>query len=117
MDNNERLNIYLDKCIGHNHTHYDIAYYIYEVIKDKYKYDEKTNKWLYMDKEDKLNLNKLKKEIKTNIVNQFIIRSVYWNKNEIEDLKICSVFLLQIAHKLKNEIFLRDIIKEIKQFY
>jgi hypothetical protein len=112
MDRTEKMNIYLDKCIGHNDTHYDIANYIYQVIKDKYKYDEKINKWLYLDKEDKTNLSKLKKEIKTNIVNQFIMRSVYWNNNEI-----CSIILLKIANKLKNDIFIRDIIKEIKQFY
>jgi len=117
MDDIEKLNMYLDKCIGYNDTHYDIAFYIYKVISNKYKYDEKTNEWLYMDKTDKNNLKNLKKEIKTNIVNQFIARSVYWNKNDIDDLKICSVFLLQIAHKLKNEIFIRDIIKEMKQFY
>jgi hypothetical protein len=113
----EKLNIYLDKCIGYNDTHYDIAKYIYEVLKDKFKYNEKTNKWLYLDKDDTSNLNKLKREIKTTIVNHFILRSVYWNKNDLDENKICSFHLIQIAHKLKNDKFLRAIIKEIKQFY
>lgn len=117
MDNNEKLNIYLDKCIGYNDTHYDIARYIYEVLKDNYRYNEKTNKWIYIDNEDINNLNKLKREIKTTIVNHFILRSVYWNKTEKDDIKIRSYHLIQIAHKLKNDKFLRAIIKEIKQFY
>ena len=117
MNNNEKLNTYLDKCIGYNDTHYDIARYIYEVLKDTYKFNEKTNMWVYADEEDTSNLNKLKREIQTTIVNHFIIRSVYWNKNEADEIKIRSFNLIQIAHKLKNEKFLRAIIKEIKQFY
>lgn len=103
--------ILLDNCI--NISHYNIALYVYEIIKDRYRYNNK--KWLLVEKNDDINYeNKLKEEIKTLIVNDFGNRSIYWSKNN-DDIK--SIKLLQVADKLKNEKFLKDIIKELPQFY
>jgi len=103
--------ILIDNCI--NISHYNIALYIYEIIKDRYKYNNK--KWLLVDKNDDINYEgKLKEEIKTLIVNDFGNRSIYWSNNS-SDIK--SIKLLQVADKLKNEKFLKDIIKELPQFY
>lgn len=103
--------ILLDNCI--NISHYNIGLYVYEIIKDRYRYNNK--KWLLVEKNDDINYeNKLKEEIKTLIVNDFGNRSIYWSKNG-NDIK--SIKLLQVADKLKNEKFLKDIIKELPQFY
>jgi len=117
MDNTDKLNKYIDNCISVYENHYDIAYFIYESLKDKYIYVEKDNKWLYMNKTDINNLNRLKTEIKSNIVSQIIIRSLYWNENDKDEIKIRSLLLLKLANNLKKDKFLRAIIKEIKQFY
>ena len=107
-----RMNI--DNCIGSRGSHYDISLYIFETLKEiEYKYKEK-------DKEnEKENINYLKNYIKSVIVNDFIKRSLYYinleeNKDENE---IKSLRLLEIADKLKNEKFLKDILKELRQFY
>ena len=52
-------------------------------------------------------------------MNDFIKRSLYYinleeNKDENE---IKSLRLLEIADKLKNEKFLKEILKELRQFY
>jgi len=105
------IEILIDNCI--NISHYNIALYIYEKIKDRYKYNNK--KWLLVEKNDDINYeSKLKEEIKTLIVNDFGNRSIYWSNNS-NDIK--SIKLLQVADKLKNEKFLKDIIKELPQFY
>jgi hypothetical protein len=107
----------LDNCV--NGSHYNISLYIFQLIKDKYKYSDK--RWYLLDEEENNDGEiKLKNEIKTLIANNFGNRSIYWNnfnnkdKNE-NDIKV--VKLLQIMDKLKNEKFLKDIIKELAQFY
>ncbi len=102
----------LDNCI--NMSHYTISLYIYEKIKDKYKYNNK--QWYIINLDDNQE-NKLKEEIKYIIINDFGNRSIYWSKFNTYDNNIKSVKLLQIIDKLKNEKFIKDIIKELTQFY
>ena len=67
----------------------------------------------------------LKKEIKSNVKNFFILRSIYWNNKAItaNDNNIIieylnkSELLLRIANKLNNIYHLKNIIKELKQFF
>lgn len=104
-----RMNI--DNCIGSRGSHYDISLYIFEKLKEiEYKYNEE---------DEKNNENYLKNYIKSIIVNDFMIRSLYYiNLNEDKnDNEIKSLRLLEIADKLKNEKFLKEILKELRQFY
>ena len=105
----------LDNCV--NGSHYNISLYIFEVIKDKYRYSDK--KWFLIDSENnEINYeNKLKDEIRTLIVNDFGNRSIYWSKINNYENDIKSLKLLQFMNKFKNEKFLKDIIKELAQFY
>jgi len=110
-------NYLLDKCIDSKGTHYDISLYIYEKIKNIYKYTNE-NQWLYFDNNIwniDINLNYITNIIKSIIVNDFITRSLYWDN--FNDCSIKSIRLLEIANKLKNNKFIKDIIKELKQFY
>jgi hypothetical protein len=120
---------YIDCCMGSNGSHYDISLVSYEIIKKKFKYIEK-NTWEYLENENWIideNAIHLKDEIKSNVVNAFILRSMYWNNkanseeyidpNLSIDSKIKSLKILQFANKLKNEKFIIQLIKEIKQFY
>lgn len=102
----------LDNCI--NSTHYNIALYIYEIFKDQYKYN---NKQWYLRTDEIINEGKIKDEIKYKIVNNFGSRSIYWSSQNTFDSQIKSVKLLKVAEKLKDEKFLKYIIKELKQFY
>lgn len=102
--------------------HYDIASYIYkdDYIKTYFKYDENNSKWLYLEKEEWIEDKKSKKlinEIKTRIVNNIINKhkELEEDKNEIDYYK--SIFLLETALKLKNDNYLKKIIKELKQFF
>ena len=105
----------LDNCV--NGSHYNISLYIFEIIKNKYRYSDKI--WLLVDSENNdINYeNKLKDEIRTLIVNNFGNRSIYWSEFNNYENNIKSVKLLQVMNKLKNEKFLKDIIKELAQFY
>jgi len=120
---------YIDCCIGSNGSHYDISLVCYEIVKNKFKYSEK-NIWLYLENDNWLvdeNSLHLKDEIKCNVVNAFLLRSIYWNNkanteenidpNLSIDSKIKSLKILQFANKLKNDKFIIQLIKEIKQFY
>ena len=104
----------LDNCV--NITHYNISLYLYAILKNKYRYSDK--QWFLIQETDNLNAeNKLRDEIKGIIINDFGNRSIYWSKSKNSDDNIKSVKLLQIVDKLKNEKFLKDIIKELSQFY
>ena len=124
---NNTLNEYIDICICSNGSHYDVSKVIYELIKDKFSYCGK-NIWKYNNNNNLIideKLNYLKNEIKTTVINTFILRVNYWdNKALIEhninisnDYKIKSSILLQIANKLKDNKYLGHIIKELKQFF
>ena len=125
---NNTLNEYIDICICSNGSHYDVSKVIYELIKDKFFYCGK-NIWKYNNNNNNLiideKLNYLKNEIKTTVINTFILRGNYWdNKALIEpninisnDYKIKSSLLLQIANNLKDNKYLGHIIKELKQFF
>jgi hypothetical protein len=121
------LNDYIDICIGSNGSHYDVAKVIYELIKDKFNYCGK-NIWKYVENNENIideKQTKLKGELKSTIINNFIMRSNYWDdkslseidKNISLDYQIKSSMLLQIGNKLKDDKFLNCIIKELKQFF
>ena len=123
------INNYIDCCIGTNGSHYDIAKVIYEIIKDTYMYNgnniwsyKENNIWIVDDKN-----NYLKNEIKTNVNNYFIGRAIYWSQQSKEyesinisisiDNQIKASRILQYSNKLKDNKFIFQIIKELKQFY
>lgn len=121
------LNNYIDICIGSNGSHYDVAKVIYELIKDKFNYCGK-NIWKYIENNESIideKQLKLKGELKSTVINRFIMRSNYWDdksmgetdKNISLDYQIKSSMLLQIGNKLKDDKYLNCIIKELKQFF
>lgn len=116
------INNYIDNCISLKDNHYDIAFISYQLLKDKYKYEGR-NKWSYYDNIKKewiedINMKEIKNDIKSVVVGKYLDRIKILNNNindQDKDLKIMR--LLQIANKLKNEKFIVDLIKELKQFY
>jgi aspartyl/asparaginyl-tRNA synthetase len=116
------INNYIDNCISLKDNHYDIAFISYQLLKNKYKY-EGGNKWNYYDNNKKewiedINMKQIKNDIKSVVVGKYLERIKTLNNNtndQDKDLKIMR--LLQIANKLKNEKFIVDLIKELKQFY
>ena len=125
---NNNLDEYIDICIGSNGSHYDVSKVIYELIKDKFIYCGK-NIWKYNDNNNNFIIDEkqyyLRQELKSNIINNFILRSNYWDDKSIiqNDINISlnyqlkSSILLQIANKLKDDKYINRIIKELKQFF
>jgi hypothetical protein len=125
---NNNLDEYIDICIGSNGSHYDVSKVIYELIKNKFIYCGKNN-WKYNDNDNFIideKQSKLKQELKSNVINNFIIRSNYWDdkaaliQNDINislNYQLKSSTLLQIAHKLTDDKYINCIIKELKQFF
>jgi len=127
MDMDNKLNEYIDICIYSNGSHYDVSKVIYELIKNKFSYTGK-NVWKFTNNDIIIIDDKqtyLRKELNTNVINAFILRGNYWdNKSNIEsninisnDYKIKSSMLFQIANKLKDNKYVINIIKELKQFF
>jgi len=125
--NSSYLNNYIDICIGSNGSHYDVAKVIYELIKDKFIYCGKNN-WKYIENNENVideKQSKLKGELKSTVINNFIMRSNYWDDKSLSetdqnislDYQFKSSILLQIGNKLKDDKFLNCIIKELKQFF
>ena len=120
------INNYIDCCIGSNGSHFDISLVIYNILKDEYRYIG-NNIWEYKNNDDWLIDEKnvrLKYSIKSTVNNFFIERSKYWiektNDNDINieiDNKLKSLKILQFSNKLKDDKFILQIIKEVKQFY
>jgi hypothetical protein len=94
-------------------NHYDISKYIYNLIKDKFKYDDI---WLYLNKTgqwspDK-NQVKLKTEIMTSVVNDIIRKSIDLINDDYKSRR-----LIELSIKLKDIKYIKLIISELKQFY
>lgn len=124
---NNSLNEYIDICICSNGSHYDVSRVIYELIKNKFYYCGK-NIWKYNNNNNIIideKQNYLRNELKSNVINTFILRGNFWDDKAIKetdinisnDYKIKSSILLQIANKLKDNKYLGHIIKELKQFF
>jgi|688.fasta_scaffold2080477_1 hypothetical protein len=94
-------------------NHYDISKYIYNIIKDKFKYEDK---WFYLNEKlqwiDDINEIKLKTEIMTTVVNDIIKKSI---DSIYDDYK--SRILIALSIKLKDTNYIKLIISELKQFY
>lgn len=124
--NTNLINRYIDCCIGSNGSHYDISLVIYEILKDKYRYLG-NNIWNYKNQNEEWVIdinNNLKNDIKSVVINYFLNRSNYWTEeSKISDInlsidnQIKSIRILEYSNKLKDEKFLKDILKEIKQFF
>ncbi len=94
-------------------NHYDISKYIYNLIKDKFKYDDK---WLYLNHEgywiQDICQVKLKTEIMTTVVNDIIRKSIDFINDDYK-----SRGLIALSIKLKDYKYIKLIISELKQFY
>ena len=94
-------------------NHYDISKYIFEFIKDNFKYD---SNWFYLDNNHNwikdINEKQLKEIIRTKIVNQVINESI----NNINNDFISSKYI-HLSIKLKNLKYIKMIIRELRQFY
>lgn len=127
--NTDLINRYIDCCIGSNGSHYDMSLVIYHILKDKYRYLG-DNLWQYKNINDEW-INDIKNnlhiinDIKSIVINYFLSRSTYWleESKTSEDIslsndnQIKSVRILQYSSKLKDEKFIKEIMKEIKQFF
>lgn len=112
---------HIDNCISLKDNHYDIALISYELLKDKFRYKGKNNWEYYNDKNEwinDMNMKHLINGIKSIVVSKYLERVLKINTDaNIEDKDLKITRLLQIANKLKNEKFIIDLIKELKQFY
>jgi hypothetical protein len=94
-------------------NHYDISKYVFEFIKNDFKYD---SNWFYLDKNlnwiHDINYKRLKTFIMTKVVNELINQSI---KN-IDNDYISSKYI-HLSIKLKNHNYIIMIIKELRQFY
>lgn len=120
----------IDKCIGSDGAHFDIAKVVYSQYKDEIKAINK-NTWYYYDKDKhkwKITTegSSLRINLSTEICRKFIERSMFWSNTSygdddssgqkelnLEKGKKCN----SIALKLKNSGFKDSIMKECKTLF
>ena len=94
-------------------NHYEISKYIYNIIKDRLKYNEN---WFYLNQEGQwiqdTSLVKLKTEIMTTVVNDIIKKSIDFIYDDYKSRQ-----LIALSIKLKDNKYIKLIISELKQFY
>lgn len=94
-------------------NHYDISKYIYTIIKNKLKYDDK---WFYLNQDGHwihdTHQIKLKTEIMTTVVNDIIKKSIDIIYDDYKSRE-----LIALSIKLKDNKYIKLIISELKQFY
>jgi P4 family phage/plasmid primase-like protien len=117
----------IDKCIGSDGAHYDIANVVYAQYKDEfkamskelwYKYDKQKHRWVKA--REGLNLRLI---LSRDICTKFMERGYYYNNMHCNDPiqksmneergKIC----LKIAQQLKNASFKDNIMKECRTLF
>lgn len=125
---NESITPLIDKCIGSDGAHYDVAIVVQSQYKDEfkaiskdawYKYDKNKHRWVKT--REGLNLRLI---LSTEICKKFMDRSIYWSNKMYqcdeaekpvyeEKAKKC----LKISLQLKNAGFKDSIMKECKSLF
>lgn len=128
MNNIDGINNYIDNC-NIKLSHYDMAFVLSNIYKNKYRYLGK-QKWEYYDeteqawKEDN-NKKNLKYDIKLNLSDMFMKRSLHWfnlsytvtcvNLQILYKMKADK--LLHAANFLKDDKYISTVIKEAGSFF
>ena len=118
----------IDRCIGSDGAHFDVARVIHAMFKDKYcytcetwyVYDGNRHKWVRTREGAKLQLT-----LSIDVCEKFMERATYWNQQAAqaadEDAReACnSKFkrLLKIAQRLKNDSYKSSVIKQCKALF
>jgi P4 family phage/plasmid primase-like protien len=119
----------IDKCIGSNGAHYDVAKVVHAMYKDRYRFAMKDTWYLY-----NVHLHrwirsreglKLRNILSIEVCQKFMDRATYWNieSTRTTDDENKSKFqernkkLLEIALKLKNTSFKNNIMTECKALF
>ncbi len=118
----------IDNCVDYN-SDYNISLAIHHILKNNYRYIG-YGKWEYFDIYNKswiidINNKYLKRDIETNISNEFLNRITYWisksnlehNNNLKNDYELKINKLLICSNKLKNKKYIITIIKEARSLF
>ena len=126
---NKTLSKLIDNCVDYN-SEYNISLAIHHILKNNYRYIG-YNKWEYFDNHSKswiidINNKYLKRDIETNICNEFLNRIKYliyksnlehYNNNLKNDYELKINKLLICSNKLKNKKYIIIIIKEARSLF
>ena len=123
------VEILIDKCIGSDGAHYDIATVIHTIYKDRYRFTSKDTWYMFADEKHKWVRSKeglkLRNILSTDICSRFMRRSMYWTEKargaeDDESREKCeskSKKLLTISVKLKTAGYKDSVLKECKELF
>jgi len=123
------VEILIDKCIGSDGAHYDIAMVIHTIYKDRYRFTSKDTWYMFADEKHKWVRSKeglkLRNILSTDICSRFMRRSMYWTEkarsaeddDSREKCESKSKKLLTISVKLKTAGYKDSVLKECKELF
>ena len=123
------VEILIDKCIGSDGAHYDIASVIHSIYKDKYRFTTKDTWYVFIDDKHRWVRSReglrLRNILSTDICSRFMKRSIYWTEKartaeddtEREKSDSKSKKLIGISIKLKTAGYKDSVMKECKGLF
>lgn len=117
----------IDRCIGSEGAHYDVAKVVHALYKDRYRFTSKDMWYMYKDEKHRWVRTReglqLRNVLSNEVCSKFMERSVYWNTQGMQMgegrdiMEDKSKKLTAIALKLKNSGFKDSVMKECKALF
>lgn len=123
------VDILIDKCIGSDGAHYDVATVIHAIYKDRYRFTTRDTWYVFMDNKHRWVRSKeglkLRNVLSTDICGRFLKRCIYWTEkargcdedSERDKFDAKSKKLMAISIKLKTAGYKDAVMKECKGLF
>lgn len=123
------VDILIDKCIGSDGAHYDVATVIHAIYKDRYRFTTRDTWYVFMDNKHRWVRSKeglkLRNVLSTDICGRFLKRCIYWTEkargcdedSERDKFDAKSKKLMGISIKLKTAGYKDAVMKECKSLF
>lgn len=123
------VDLLIDKCIGSDGAHYDVAMVVHAIYKDRYRFTTRDTWYVFMDNKHRWVRSKeglkLRNVLSTDICQRFLKRCIYWTEkaracdedSERDKYDAKSKKLMAISIKLKTAGYKDSVMKECKSLF
>lgn len=120
------VNRFVDLCVGTNGSHYDVARVVHHCLRHQFRY-KGNGAWEYKKNDAWVadaNNYELRMHVRTNVCHAVTERALFWQNQsmvvesiDVFDCQMRCQKLLTIALKLAKDQYLRDVLKEAREFF
>lgn len=123
------VDLLIDKCIGSDGAHYDVAMVVHAIYKDRYRFTTRDTWYVFIDNKHRWVRSKeglkLRNVLSTDICSRFLKRCIYWTEkartcdedSERDKFDAKSKKLMGISIKLKTAGYKDSVMKECKGLF